>query len=128
MSDFQNRCQIRKGMFALSECGKISMIQCPRCDKNFCGKHGKQLGSSAVCVECYVAQEAEHPFQFKNEKHRQAVDIADDLWYYSARTHFYRSNNFDPLETFDSDDFGNFNQMGEQEFADDLEGNHFFDS
>jgi hypothetical protein len=122
-------CQVKKGIFVLSECGEQASAKCDGCGVFICGKHGKQDGPKIVCPECYAKT---HENDFKKQGKNKIYQSWEDgsfsnysLWYYTTRHSFFTSSHYHP---FDHHDYNSFNNTKQTDFQDDKDTGKIFDS
>ncbi len=121
------RCQVKKGIFVLKECGAMASVKCDDCGIYICGKHGKQNGPKIQCIECYTKslEEQNKNKRFHSRRNDYDIDSNYMLWYYGTRSHFYRHSNYN---AFDENDYNSFTDESDVEFGDDSDTGDFFDS
>lgn len=124
------RCQIKKGLFVVRECGGFAAHTCKECGKYTCSQHGTKEDDGIICGECYAKRDRER--RKEEGVHRYYDDYYFDnnlfytyLWYDSYRYSFYNEYNYSP---FDSSDYDSFDDSVMEEFDDNTDEGGFFDS
>lgn len=125
------RCQLKKGLFVLSECGKPASVQCADCGIHVCHQHSKQDGAKLVCVECYSKNQEGNKGKSRSLSERMRTSDWSfnsfwfHSWYFGSRGRFYNQTHHDP---FDERDYAGFEEQSQTEFDDDSDTGGFFDS
>lgn len=119
-----NDCAIKTGFFVLRTCPNMPQFTCSNCNRSICQHHTRNEGSDPVCLECNAKLNPG-----KNEKDEADWDKKDflsDMWYFSVRENYYRSN--EHFGAFSDDDYDGFERSHQSDFMDDRDTGSLFDS